>query len=175
MKTRHRHKGVNTWSIALACLATLLLLGGGMVYVAFRSISLPMFGWFESLGVMDGVEWIRMMSRGLKPSGFLLYNLPDLLWITSYLMFVNALIPKNDRRSYLFWSLSVPLLAILHEIMQGIGIAAGSFDCIDLLCYIIPTGINITMNHYIYFTAKRKRIKNQRNPKFNHQLNTVHV
>lgn len=167
MKTKHTRNRINIGNIALAGLATLLLIGGGMVYVAFRSISLRMFGWFEALGLMEAVDGVRGICSGLKPNDFVLYNLPDLLWITSYLVYVNALIPKNDRRSYLFWSLSVPLLAILHEIMQGLGMTVGSFDCIDLLCYIIPAVINIIISQNRYF--------HQNNPKFNHQLNTAQL
>lgn len=130
-------------SIMLAAFALVLLGAGGVVYISFRSISLLMFDWFESLRCMDIVEKIRSLSVGITPSNFVLYNLPDLLWMVSYLLFVNALIPKRNLGSYLFWLLFLPVLAVIHEIMQAIGIIPGSFDYIDLLCYIIPTAINI--------------------------------
>lgn len=139
--------------LAFLVLAILLLIAGGIVYLSFRSMSLRMFGWFESLGLMGIVNELRSMCDGIHPGYFVLYNLPDLLWIVSYLLFVNAIIPKSDHKTYIFWVLLMPSMAICHEIMQGIGMAIGSFDLIDLLCYTIPPIINfliINLTHFYY-------------------------
>lgn len=140
---KRTHIGKN---IVLIAFALVLLLIGGILYLAFRSMSLRMFGWCEYIGIMDYINELRILCAGTHPSQFVLYNLPDLLWIVSYLLFVNALIPKTDRKLYLFWVLLMPILAILHEIMQALGILTGSFDLVDLLCYLIPTILNIIIN-----------------------------
>lgn len=137
----------------LFALAIVSLVVGGVIYLAFRSLSLRMFDWCNTLGIMPLINDLRSMCDNIHPGHFVLYNLPDLLWITSYLLFVNAIIPKSDRKVYLFWVLLMPTLAICHEIMQGIGVAAGSFDIIDLLFYIIPLIINfliINQTHFCY-------------------------
>ena len=141
-------------SVMLLISAIVLLIGGGMVYIVFRSLSLPMFGWMNSLGLMGSINELRMICKGITPGGFVLYNLPDLLWITSYLLFVNALIPQSDRTRYLFWLLLMPGLALIHEIMQGLGLAAGSFDVVDMLCYILPTVVNLLI---IYISGPDNR------------------
>ncbi len=139
-------------------LAIILLIVGGLVYLAFRSLSLTMFGWLESLGLMGTISDFRMMFSSMHPSSFVLYNLPDLLWIISYLLFVNGLITKNDRAIYLFWVLFLPILAIGHEILQGLGLMSGSFDIIDLLCYIVPTTINLVSLNITKFNVKLTQI-----------------
>ncbi len=146
-------------SIVLIAIAMALLIGGGLIYIAFRSVSLRMFGWFDTLGIIEVIDEMRLLSEGLSPNHFILYNLPDLLWITSYLLFVNALIPRIDRGLYLFWVLFMPVLAIVHELMQGFGLAVGSFDYIDLLCYILPTAINIITINFSKFNIKLNPIK----------------
>lgn len=123
--------------------AIVFLTAGGILYIAFRNMSLRMFGWFDVLRLNGMVDGIRTLFHGITPGRFVLYNLPDLLWILSYLLFVNALIPRREVRSYYFWLLLMPVLAIIHEIMQGLGLANGSFDYVDLLCYFIPTAINL--------------------------------
>lgn len=145
------HKSTTAGSPVNFCLLSLaiaaLAIGGG-VYVAFRGMSLRMFGWLDALGLTGVVERIREMCSGIVPGRFVLYNLPDLLWITAYLLLVNAIIPVRQRASYLFWVLLMPLLGICHEILQGLGVMNGSFDTLDLLCYLIPTVINLI--YYFY-------------------------
>lgn len=146
---KKQSKSIN--NCMLFVLAILLLVAGGSLYLAFRSISLRMFGWCDTLGLMGIVNEIRSMCEGIHPGHFVLYNLPDLLWIVSYLLFANAIIPKSDHKTYLFWVLLMPVLAICHEIMQGIGMAIGSFDFIDLLCYTIPPIINFLIINFTHF------------------------
>lgn len=132
----------------LIALAIIILFIGGIVYVSFRSTSLIMFRWFDSFGITDTIMEVRGLYAGIHPGSFVLYNLPDLLWIVSYLLLVNAIIPIEYFANYLFWLLLMPTLAIAHEIMQGLGIMTGSLDIIDILCYLIPTIINLIYFYY---------------------------
>lgn len=146
----NRNKIDHTYEFILLIIAIAALTGGGLIYIAFRDTTLRMFGWYESLGLMDMVETLRYTCRDIHPGDFVLYNLPDLLWITAYLLFVNALIPISQRKTYLFWILLMPLLASGHEAMQALGLANGKFDIIDLSCYIVPLTINL-----IYFLYEK--------------------
>ena len=145
-----RSKSSHILGFILLLMAIAALVGGGIIYIAFCDTSLRMFGWYESLGLMDMVETLRYTCRNMHPSDFVLYNFPDLLWITAYLLFVNALIPISQRKTYLFWILLMPLLASGHEAMQALGVANGKFDIIDLSCYIVPLTINL-----IYFLYEK--------------------
>lgn len=133
----------------------LFLLAGGMIYLIFRNLSLRMFNWIETLGYFERITTLRSLFQDVNPPHFVLYNLPDLLWIMAYLLFVNALIPQRDRRVYLFWIILVPLLAIIHEIMQGVGLANGSFDFVDLLCYLIPLVTNLIIINLTNFPYEK--------------------
>ena len=137
--------------IILMFIGITALFGGGMIYLAFRDTTLRMFDWYEALGLIDVVDNLRYLCRDMRPGDFMLYNLPDLLWIISYLLFVNALIPISYRKTYLFWVFLMPILAIGHEIMQAFGLANGKFDVIDLSCYIVPLTINL-----IYYRYEKK-------------------
>lgn len=150
---KKQSKSIN--NCMLFVLAILLLVAGGSLYLAFRSISLRMFAWCDTLGLMGIVNEIRSMCEGIHPGHFVLYNLPDLLWIVSYLLFVNAIIPKADHKTYLFWVILMPALAICHELMQLTGMAIGSFDFIDVLCYLTPTIINILITNLTHFNYEK--------------------
>ena len=66
---------------ALAALSGLLLLAGGLLYIAFRSEQLLMFEWFAWLGMSPALAVIRQTAQPLKS------GLP--CWV--YLSLPNAL------------------------------------------------------------------------------------
>lgn len=163
-KFKHVDNQNNTYiSLLNISLGIVALIIGGIIYLAFRSLSLPMFSWIETLGFMGIVDELRLISIDITPGNFVLYNLPDLLWIISYLLFVNGIMSKQNRVTYIFWVLFLPVLAVCHEILQGLGVMSGSFDVVDLLCYIFPTTINIISISIFKFNFKLTTISYEKN------------
>ena len=61
---------------------------GGCLYLLYRSDSLVMFRWCQSLGVYDFII-------SLRPQGhydnWLVYSLPDGLWMLAYVLLMGAI------------------------------------------------------------------------------------
>jgi len=121
----------------------LSLFAGGMIYLAFRDESLVMFRWFDKLGLLEAIHSMRKVTLSIPIPDFVKYCLPDGLWTVSYILMVDALVEKHK----IIWALSLPLIAIFLEILQGFRIIEGIFDWGDLLCYSIPVLIFVTINN----------------------------
>lgn len=119
-------------------LALLFLIVGGGIYILFRSKTLLMFRWFESLGLMNFIDTMRNITKDFALSDFIIYSLPDGLWVSSYLLMVDVVVERDLRYTILLWSSLLPGVAILFEILQFFYVIPGVFDIFDLLCYIIP-------------------------------------
>jgi len=63
-----------------------------------------------------------------------MFNLPDLLWVWSYLLFVDGINPCEFKRK-LIWVLLIPLVGVSLEIAQAKGWVYGTYDPIDLLIF----------------------------------------
>lgn len=120
-------------------LLSFLFLGiGGSIYLLFRPKNLLMFKWAETLGLNENIDRLREMVSGITLNHITLYSLPDGLWLASYIIVVNAVVSKRNKNNLLFWSLLLPIIAILFELLQIPGIIPGIFDVFDLICYIVP-------------------------------------
>ena len=110
---------------------------GGLIYVAFRSTSLRMFGWFDYLGLNDCVMAVRRSLCGVHVSAFLRYCVPDALWTLSYILFMDAIWNADVKKQVAICSL-IPIVGSISEILQYFHVVNGTFDIVDLLCYSFP-------------------------------------
>ena len=117
--------------------AILLFSLGGFIYIAFRSTSLRMFSWFDDLGLHDFIMDVRSSSNDIQIPEIIKYCIPDGLWTLSYILFMDAIWSPNVKRQVLFCGI-IPIVGCLSEILQNLGVAKGTFDVVDLLCYIVP-------------------------------------
>jgi hypothetical protein len=106
---------------------------GGLIYIFFRSTSLRMFGWFETLGLNNLINEARIalsVTKNQLPK-WVYFSLPDGLWVYS---FTSALVLIWEGEfSYLKYWLVIPFfLGVVVEILQGINIFIGTFDVLDL-------------------------------------------
>ena len=115
--------------------ALLLFAIGGCIYIAFRSTSLQMFVWFDNLGLHEVVMYVRNLSRGIQIPEFVRFCVPDGLWTLSYILFMDAIWLPDVKRQLLF-SCIIPLIGSLSEVLQYFGVVKGTFDLVDLSCYI---------------------------------------
>lgn len=126
------HKKVVKIVVSLGCLAL-----GGIIYVAFRTKSLLMFSWFDSIGLSGAVDKLRESASAIRLPYSVKYCLPNAFWTVSYILMVDALVSMDNNK--VLWAVSLPIIAILLEFGQYVGLVAGTFDIGDILCYAIPT------------------------------------
>lgn len=112
------------------------LMIGGLIYVCFRDDSIIMNNWLNKNQLMD-LDKIKI--RHEEVPDWLLYNLPDGLWIFSYVSMMLLLWGKKFNNKLMFWVFILPISIILHEFGQLIHFFSGRFDKIDLLFYIFGT------------------------------------
>ena len=109
------------------------LLIGSLIYVLFRSESLIMFTWFDNLGILEQIKEYRVMFYSFKQllPNWIIYSLVDGLWgytfVSAYLIYF-----KID-----YWLIVPFLLSVGVEVLQYFQLFQGTFDVIDLLCYIV--------------------------------------
>lgn len=115
------------------------LLVGGLIYVLFRTDSLVMFQWFKKLGIIDVVNYLRnyTLPISIYLPEWVLYSLPDGLWILSYQFLMLYIWKGNISKTNFIWLILLPMIAILSEIGQLFGVISGIFDWADILCYLI--------------------------------------
>lgn len=69
---------------------------------------------------------------------WVVYSLPDALWLTAYLLVINAIWKNKNMPYYKLFVYLMPGIAIATELCQYIGVCPGTFDYADLIAYIIP-------------------------------------
>lgn len=119
----------------------LALLLGGLIYISFRTKSLAMFQWFESISLDTAITSIRSITMPLEPNlpDWFLFSFPDGLWIFSYISLMLWLW-KNDRNpTTIFWIFLLPSIAIVSEVGQLFQLLPGTFDLVDILFYALGT------------------------------------
>jgi hypothetical protein len=78
-------------------------------------------------------EYVKHLSKS-KTGSFIIFNLPDLFWVWSYLLFIDRINPNESRKKF-FWTLFVPFIGTSLEIAQAKGWLYGTYDPIDLLIF----------------------------------------
>lgn len=118
-------------------LITLLI--SGLIYILFRSSSLLMFYWYNTLGIKNCLKNIRNYTIPLsnKSPEWIIFSLPDGLWIFSYVSFMLLIWKNTISKQSIFWILAIPIIAISSEIGQFLGLVIGTFDITDLILYIL--------------------------------------
>lgn len=132
-----------------------LLIGGGL-YLMCRSERLVMFDWCKAIGIYPLIQQLR--PKGNFDS-WLVYSLPDGLWLFSYIILMGAIWAFDIRKS-LLCSAPLIVIAIGSELLQLPHIVRGTFDVIDLLCYIAGSVSGI------FYIKKLNKINDYENKKF---------
>ena len=121
-----------------------LAIGGG-IYLSFRSDTLLMFRWTESLQLNVFVENLRQSMSFYAPPDFVKYSLPDGLWLFSYMFLVDAIWNGSKSISAYIFIYYLPFLALMSEFLQYLGLVPGVFDWIDVASYLFAILLYITI------------------------------
>ena len=118
---------------------------GSFIYIVFRQKSLLVFTWISFFNLSNFVDVLRSSFSEYKTyiPGFILYSLPDGLWVYSgTVLFLK--IWKNDQNiiSKYFWILLPFIVSLLMEFFQLFNLIKGTFCFNDILfitvLFIIP-------------------------------------
>lgn len=120
------------YNIALS-IAPLII--GGMLYLGYRSQELLMFRWVNFLGLSNTVSSWRKICFQHPLSEWCYYALPDGLWLLSYILLID-LIWQGNNYQYRVWVYVLPVIAIASEFMQLLIPYIGTFDIMDVGCYL---------------------------------------
>ena len=114
---------------------------GGLIYILFRTESLLMFRWAESLSLTDLITRGRAAAAPLLPyvPGFVLFSVPDGVWVFSATAFFARLWHDGPMWMRAGWIGAAPAMAIGGELGQIVGLVPGTFDVLDMIAYIGAT------------------------------------
>lgn len=95
-----------------------------------------MFKWFEKLGIIGDVDTLRGLINADVVYGWVKYNLPDALWLFAYMFLVDTIWNGSNAKVSFVFIFSMPIVALISEILQYYNLLPGVFDWIDIASYV---------------------------------------
>ncbi len=120
------------YNIALSIVPLII---GGMLYLGYRSQELLMFRWANFLGLSCFVSSWRKFCFQYPLPEWCYYALPDGLWMLSYILLINLIWDDRTWKSRI-WRYALPAIAITSELLQLLNPYFGTFDIMDIVCYL---------------------------------------
>lgn len=136
--------------------ALVLFLMGAVIYLLFRPRSLVGFTALDLMGLGPWADQMRQAAMGWSIPEFVVYCLPNGLWSTSYILLIDVLLATQSRRVRILVASIIPLLGAVSEVLQAFALCPGTFDVLDLCCYLVP------FIFYLYHFKGFKRFKGYR-------------
>ncbi len=118
----------------------ILLVIGAMIYICFRQKSAIMFPFLDSIGLGSFVDPLRELTSGIHPPDVVIYNLPDCLWATAYVLVMSSIWGLDMRNGMILLTI-LPMVAIMFEFLQLLTIVPGTFDILDIVSYLLPLAV----------------------------------
>lgn len=133
--------------LAKTIVGVMLLVIGCIVYLLFRSKTLYLYIWCESLGLSAPIDALRLAVCNWSIPDFIKFSLPDGLYCAAYLLIMDSI--WHEDNSWLKYPVlsMVPVITIGSEILQYFGFVKGTFDTYDLICYSVPPIIYTFITH----------------------------
>jgi hypothetical protein len=106
---------------------------GAAIYLLFRTTSLLVFEWLRAVSLFELTLAARRLLSGISLPKWLLYSLPDGLWVyavTSWMILIW------DRNPPLLWLFVGVALGVGGEVGQAISIVPGTFQHLDVIFYV---------------------------------------
>ena len=113
-------------------LAIALLTFACYIYIGYRTSDMILYTWLHIDFQNSLFELIR--SHKYELSNWMIYNMPDALWLLSYLLLIDLIWTKKSIIKICFL-LIIPCFALGIEISQFYGLIEGTGDYLDLLSY----------------------------------------
>ena len=132
---------------------------GEMAYILYRPLDLYMFWPFKATGTIQVVERIR--NNNIFPSkeslpDYIVYNMPDGMWLLSVMLVMEAIWAEEECVSKKCFVWSMPVIIVVWEVLQYLGIASGTWDTGDILAYMTAIIVFITIKKIMKMSNKTK-------------------
>lgn len=135
--------------ITLKVLISIVLLTiGGLIYLGWRSGNLVMFQLLDKYGFSDFLNSVRKIGTNYSIYEWIKYSMPDGLWLFSYMLLTDTIWNNHKCVSYYIFLWSLPIIAIISELLQFVMIVPGTFDIMDLSCYLLAVIIFLLLKHF---------------------------
>ena len=106
---------------------------GAAVYLLFRTTSLLVFEWLRSIGLLETTLAVRGLVAGINPPEWLLYCLPDGLWVYAVTSWMILIWKRNPPLPWLFVGVA---LGVGGELGQAVAIVPGTYQHLDMVFYV---------------------------------------
>ena len=128
-------------------LSIVCLFLGGMVYLVYRTRNLLMFSFLSSdfISILDSTKTIVNLPNNTFTS-FVVYSFPAALWTISYIIVMRLVCADMSKIARALWIYSLPTLLCFVEFLQILPVISGTFDIIDVLCYITPIFVSLLID-----------------------------
>ena len=117
-------------------LSIILVSIGGCIYLMQRTTGLLMFRIIDFLGLTDVVATLR--AYAMQWPEFVVFSLPGGLWSASYVLLVDAVFAGQSNLIRLSWGSLIPMIGVVSELLQALGLCPGTADWQDAVCYGVP-------------------------------------
>ena len=135
MKALARRITSVTKKTSLVALSIMFILIGGFIYLFFRPHTLKMFVWLRIINC-EQIFQLKDYNQDLKFIEFLIFSLPNGLWILSFLIIIG-LIWEKYHIFFIIYSSFFAGISILFEFLQKVELIPGTFDIADILVLLI--------------------------------------
>lgn len=141
----------NYYRITILLLSMLLFLLACWAYICFRSSDMVLYSW---LGVEYNNSFFELLRiADSTPAPWLIYNLPDCLWLLSFLLLMECVWDKSKLKwIFVFGMIS---FAYVLELLQCLQLFPGTGDVWDFVCYTIAIVIYLFI-HKLKFIFHEK-------------------
>ena len=117
-------------------LSIILVSIGGCIYLMQRTTGLLMFRIIDFLGMTDVVATLR--TYAMQWPEFVVFSLPGGLWSASYVLLADAVFAGQSNLIRLSWGSLIPMVGVVSELLQALGLCPGTADWQDAVCYGVP-------------------------------------
>ena len=129
-------------------LSIILVSIGGCIYLMQRTTGLLMFRIIDFLGLTDVVATLRayamqdvvatLRAYAMQWPEFVVFSLPGGLWSASYVLLADAVFAGQSNLIRLSWGSLIPMIGVVSELLQALGLCPGTADWQDAVCYGVP-------------------------------------
>lgn len=140
-------------------IAALLLVAGGLLYLFYRPMSLRLFKWLS----LDEESSFLVNIRQNVPDfySWIIYALPDGLWSCAYVLVIGMIWGFDYKKCFPVTAV-IPVIGILSEFGQAVGLVPGIFDIADFFSYLLGWIAGYAMI-YIFASHNNRIIKYEKN------------
>jgi hypothetical protein len=140
-----------SFSIVMGVTSLLIFLFACWIYISFRGADMALYSWLHIDYSNAFFNWLRIEDIYLP--NWMVYNVPDGLWLFSYLLFIESIWDNSSMKWLFVWGMV--LFAYALEILQFANIFLGTGDVCDIFFYSLAILLYLSI-HKLKFIFHEK-------------------